>query len=117
MAWAQRWGAKLVGAERGPLHSRPASSHEVPVVSSDGGDDDQLYREREEEEEKQNQADLELFEWHERQSSRLAQAEDRAVVQAHLGWSSATAKHLRLKVRLGEQTMEVESSLGRRSTW
>ena len=78
------------------------------MVSSDGGDDDQLYREREEEEEeKQNQADLELFEWHERQSARLAQAEDRAVVQAHLGWSSATAKHLRLKVRLGEQTMEV----------
>ena len=107
VAWVQRWGAKLVSAQRGVPQSLPASSHEVPVVSSDGEDVDQLYREREEEEEKHNQADLELFEWHERHRARMAQVEDRAVVQAHLGWSTATAKHLKLKVKLGDQTMEV----------
>ena len=107
--WVEKWFRRIVGAVASG--SGAASSHEEPPVPAQMRPaPDQEEEDREDEENRQNEEDEDLFKWHQAQSSRNAQREDRAAVLAHMGWTTRTTRKrwLTVDIQAGQEQRRLE---------
>ena len=96
--WIDRWVQRLL---RRPRAGQASSSTEGAPLVTVPGNETQLYEDREKEEGAQEQADMELYAWHQKKKAEEEAAEakvaDEVTMQAHLGMST---RRPRKKVRL-----------------
>ncbi|CAE7808075.1 unnamed protein product [Symbiodinium sp. CCMP2592] len=107
--WLRRWMARLL--RRGgdaPQPEQASSSNQLPITMVEESPEEQHERL----ERQQNEEDVQLFKWHqeeqareEQKRAREAQLQDRAALQANLGWSSAPpGKKIRVTVEMRSTT-------------